>query len=77
MVTRGNDGYLVRLKDVAALERGAENERTELHYNGISSIGLGICQTINANTLDVIRGVKGKWKNQNDFAQRYYHGNRF
>ncbi|MBE2190928.1 MAG: efflux RND transporter permease subunit [Alphaproteobacteria bacterium] len=58
VVTRGNDGYLVRLKDVAALERGAENERTELHYNGISSIGLGIVKQSNANTLDVIRGVK-------------------
>lgn len=58
VVKRGGDGYLVRLKDVAKLERGAENERTELHYNGTSSIGLGIVKQSNANTLDVIRGVK-------------------
>ncbi len=58
VIARGDDGYLVRLKDVAKIERGAENERTELHYNGISSIGLGIVKQSNANTLDVIRGVK-------------------
>lgn len=59
-IKRGTDGYLVRLKDVAKLERGAENERTELHYNGTSSIGLGIVKQSNANTLDVIRGVKAE-----------------
>ncbi|MCB1558328.1 MAG: efflux RND transporter permease subunit [Alphaproteobacteria bacterium] len=58
VIKRGQDGYLVRLKDVARVERGAEEERRELHYNGVSSIGLGIVKQSNANTLDVIRGVK-------------------
>lgn len=60
VLSRGADGYLVRLKDVAKVERGAENERTELHYNGTASIGLGIVKQSNANTLDVIRGVKAE-----------------
>lgn len=58
VIKRGADGYLVRLKDVAKVERGAEDERRELHYNGTSSIGLGIVKQSNANTLDVIQGVK-------------------
>jgi len=60
VIKRGKDGYPVRLKDVAKVERGAENERTELHYNGTASIGLGIVKQSNANTLDVIRGVKAE-----------------
>lgn len=58
VIGRGKDGYMVRLKDVAHIERGAADERTELHYNGTASIGLGIVKQSNANTLDVIRGVK-------------------
>ncbi len=58
VIKRGNDGYLVRLKDVAHVEKGAEDERRELHYNGTASIGLGVVKQSNANTLDVIRGIK-------------------
>jgi multidrug efflux pump len=60
VVARGSDGYLVRLSDIAKVEKGAEDERTELRYNGRSSIGLGIVKQSNANTLDVIRGVKSE-----------------
>lgn len=55
---RSNDGYITRLKDVAKVEKGAEDERRELHYNGVSTIGLGIVKQSNANTLDVIQNVK-------------------
>lgn len=58
VIRRGEEGYLVRVKDIAKLEKGALDERTELRYNGQASIGLGIAKQSNANTLDVIRGVK-------------------
>jgi len=57
-IKRGNDGYIIRLKDVAKVEKGAEDDRRELHYNGTSTIGLGIVKQSNANTLDVISNVK-------------------
>lgn len=60
VIRRGDDGYLVRVSDVAKVEKGALDERTELKYNGRSSIGLGIAKQSNANTLDVIRGVKAE-----------------
>ena len=59
-VKRGANGYTVRLKDIARVEKGAEDERRELHYNGTASIGLGVVKQSNANTLDVIRGVKAE-----------------
>jgi multidrug efflux pump len=58
VIFRGNDGYLVRLADVAKVEKGARDERTDLHYNGNFAVGLGIVKQSNANTLDVIRAVK-------------------
>lgn len=57
-IKRSNDGYITRLKDVAKIEKGAEDDRRELHYNGESTIGLGIVKQSNANTLDVISNVK-------------------
>jgi multidrug efflux pump len=57
-IKRSADGYITRLKDVAKIEKGAEDDRRELHYNGESTIGLGIVKQSNANTLDVISNVK-------------------
>ncbi len=57
-IKRSSDGYVTRLKDVAKIEKGAEDDRRELHYNGVSTIGLGIVKQSNANTLDVISNVK-------------------
>lgn len=58
VLRRGDDGYLVRLSDIADIEVGAENERTELRSNGISTVGLGISKQSKANTLEVARGAK-------------------
>lgn len=60
VIRRGDDGYLVRLEDIADVEKGARDERTELKYNGRATIGLGVAKQSNANTLDVIRGVKAE-----------------
>ncbi len=58
VIKRGSDGYLVRLGDIAKVEKGARDERTELRYNGRASIGLGLAKQSNANTLTVIRAAK-------------------
>ena len=57
-IKRSADGYVTRLKDVATVEKGAQDDRRELHYNGVATIGLGIVKQSNANTLDVIKSVK-------------------
>jgi len=58
VIRRGEDGYLIRLGDVAKVEIGPENERSELRANGRSNIGLGISKQSKANTLEVAQGVK-------------------
>ena len=63
VVKRGDDGYLVRLSDIAKIEKGARDERTELRYNGNASIGLGIAKQSNANALTVVRNVKAEMEN--------------
>jgi multidrug efflux pump len=54
---RGEGGYLVRLGDVARVEIGAADERSELRANGSPTVGLGISAQAKANVLDTARAV--------------------
>jgi multidrug efflux pump len=51
------DGYLVRLKDVARTEIGAEDERIIARFNGRSAVAMGVVKQSVANPLDVSKGV--------------------
>jgi HAE1 family hydrophobic/amphiphilic exporter-1 len=57
ILQRGPDGELVRLKDVARAEIGAENYGQLLRFNGKSGVGMGIFQLPTANALDVRDGA--------------------
>jgi len=57
VVQRGEDGYLTRLSDIAQVEVGALNERSEMRANAQNNVGLGITKQSNANTLAVSRAV--------------------
>ena len=59
IVRRGEDGYLVRLSDVARVEQGPENPYSAFRLNGDSAVGLGIVRQSGANTLAVADAVKG------------------
>lgn len=58
VVARGDDGYLVRLDDVADVEIAPESLRDSFTADGKSAVGIGISRQSTANTLSVIRGVK-------------------
>jgi len=58
VVGRGEGGYLVRLGDVARIERGPENPYSAFRLNGESAIGLGIVRQSGANTLAVASAAK-------------------
>ena len=58
VVRQGRDGHLIRLRDVARVERGAEDDRSVLRGNRIPMVGLGIVRQSKANTLDVAHAVK-------------------
>lgn len=57
IVLREQDGYLLRLGEVAKVELGAEDERTEQRINGTTAIGLGIIRQSKANAMDISNGV--------------------
>jgi multidrug efflux pump len=49
---------IVRLRDVAEVKVGAEDERTVARYNGKSAVGLGIVKQSKASTVDVAAEVR-------------------
>jgi len=50
----------VRLRDVARVEIGPEDERKLVRFNGKPAVGLGIVKQSKANTLDVANAVKAE-----------------
>jgi len=61
IVAQNKDG-IVRLRDVAEVNVGAEDERTVARYNGQPAVGLGIVKQSKASTVDVAAGVRGALK---------------
>ncbi len=60
VVLRSANGQLVRLRDVARVELGAEDYSQVLQFNGRNTSGLGVTQLPNANGLDVANAVKAE-----------------
>lgn len=72
VVRRGDDGFLIRLGDIANVEVGPESERTELRSNRLAAVGLGIGKQSKANTLEVAHNVVEEMhKIQNDIKTTY------
>ena len=59
-LTKGSDGYVVHLGDVAKVERAADERRSYLRSNGQPNIGLGIVKTSTANSLEVARAARAE-----------------
>ncbi len=57
-LAKGEEGYLVRLGDVARVERAAEERRAYYRSNGVENLGIGIVKTSTANSLDVARAAR-------------------
>ncbi|PCI33518.1 MAG: multidrug transporter AcrB [Alphaproteobacteria bacterium] len=58
VIRQSGDGHLTRLADVAKVELGAEDYRSEMHGNRKLMIGLGIIKQSKGNTLTVARAIK-------------------
>lgn len=56
VVKRGTES-LVRLRDIAKVELGAEDYETEVRFSGQSAVFMGIWALPNANVLDVMKEV--------------------
>ncbi len=62
---RGEDGYLIRLGDVARVEKGAVEDRTFFRGNAIPMVGIGIIKQSQANTVAVARAAREEAKRLN------------
>ena len=60
VVVNERDGYFVRLGEIARVEFGAEDDRSELRISGVPAVGLGVVKQSKANTLDVANGVSAE-----------------
>lgn len=60
VIDRSDDGYLVRLADVARVEIAPVEERGFFRGNGLPMVGIGIIKQSTANTLEVANRVKQK-----------------
>lgn len=58
IVKNDDDGNIVRLKDIARIELGADSYGASCSFNGKSSVGLGVFKTTDANALNTINAVK-------------------
>ncbi len=60
VIGRNSQGHLIRLGEVAQVEVGPANLRSELRGNGVPSVSLGIVKQSTANTLEVLRATNAK-----------------
>ncbi len=58
LVIRQENDTIVRLRDVADVELGAEDYDTEVRFNGQTAVFMGIHALPNANTIDVVERVR-------------------
>ena len=57
VVKAGQDGALVRVKDVGRVELGAESYSSRLRFGGVEASGIGIQLLPSANAIEVFTGV--------------------
>jgi multidrug efflux pump len=60
LVVSQRNGIIVRLSDIADVVLGAEDYNTEVHFTGKTAVFMGIWPLPNANSLDVIKRVRGE-----------------
>jgi multidrug efflux pump len=59
-ITKGADGHLVRLGEVAKVSLESIERRNEFRGNGVPQLGMGIVKTSTANALAVSRAVQAE-----------------
>jgi multidrug efflux pump len=65
VLVRGDDGYLVRLRDVARVEKAAAETRTFFRGNGVPMVGIGIIKQSTSNTIEVADAAKAEMERIN------------
>jgi len=65
VIAQGEDGHLVRLGEVATVELGPRNQRSQYRTNGASTTGFGVVKQSTANTVEVLGAVTAEMERVN------------
>jgi HAE1 family hydrophobic/amphiphilic exporter-1 len=66
VVKAGQDGALVRVRDIGRVELGAEDYSSRLRFAGVEASGVGIMLLPTANALEVFRGITAEMDRLDD-----------
>lgn len=66
VISKGIDGHLVRLGDVARVELGVVEDRTFFRGNGEPMVGIGVVRQSTANTIEVAQAAIALTKRLNE-----------
>jgi HAE1 family hydrophobic/amphiphilic exporter-1 len=66
VVKAGEDGALVRVRDIGRVELGAEDYSSRLRFAGVEASGVGIMLLPTANALETFRGVVASMERLDD-----------
>ena len=58
LVVSNTNGVLVKLKDLARVELGAEDERSELRFKGTPSVAIGVVRQSKSNIIQVADAIR-------------------
>ncbi|MFP3632294.1 efflux RND transporter permease subunit, partial [Burkholderia sp. SIMBA_045] len=58
MVVKSKDGALVRMKDIAEIELGAQSSNASVSMNGQQAIFIGINSTPTGNPLTIVEDIR-------------------
>ena len=64
LVIKSQDNAIVRLKDIASIDLGAESYTSSVNFNGNNATFMGVYVRPDANTLDVIKSVREVFNNE-------------
>jgi hydrophobe/amphiphile efflux-1 (HAE1) family protein/NodT family efflux transporter outer membrane factor (OMF) lipoprotein len=62
VVRTGPDGAVVYLKDVARVEKGAENYLNRAKFNGEMAVAIGVSRSSDANALEAMNALRAELK---------------
>ncbi|MEX2155956.1 MAG: efflux RND transporter permease subunit [Gemmatimonadales bacterium] len=60
LTVANQNGRLVKLKDLARVELGAEDERSVLRYKGVPAVAVGVVRQSKANLIEVADAIRGE-----------------
>src|SRR5919205_177878 len=60
LTVANQNGQLVKLRDVAKVELGAQDERSILRYKGVPAVAIGVVRQSKANLVDVADAIRAE-----------------